>query len=72
VLLVANVPLLFEHPELRSDRGIAGAAGELAPDLTGGRAPEAVQSVHNLPFALREQGMDGAASMHVSFITHML
>ena len=51
VLLVADVPLVFEDAQHRPHRRIARGIGQGGLDLGGGRAPLRIQNVDDLPLA---------------------
>ena len=51
LLLVADVALFLEHPQLGADGGVGGFAGELGHHLGHRRPAPPVQDVHDLPLA---------------------
>ena len=62
VLLVPDVPFVFENPQHRPDRRVAGRIRQRGLDFGRRRATLAIKDVHDLPFA--------AAEVVVGLLTH--
>ena len=66
VLLVPHVALVLEDAQQRADGGVAGRIRHPGADVGGGRPPQAVQDVHDLPLTLTE--MPGMGRRHMPSI----
>jgi len=68
ILLVADVALVFEDPQHRTDGGIARRLGEELLDFRGGRVSTLVEDVDDLPFTTAE--VDVASLGHAFQVRH--
>lgn len=59
LILVPDVSLLLEHPQLRPHGRVTRGTGDLRQDLAGGGAAQAIEGVHDLSLPLREACMHG-------------
>ena len=57
LLLVPDVPLVLEHPQLRADGRVVRLAGELRHHLGRSGPAAAIENVHNLPLSARQRGV---------------